>query len=413
MPPAKKYPCAQCGSEVELGGARVFAPAPCPACGATIRARTDFAGYRLGDPIARSGLAVLFHATDPVTGVEFALKLIRPPRGTEPEDLGRFVAETRAVALLDHPQCARTFGAGVEEGLAWVATELLTGGSLGGRLAAVRQLGEAETLTYGLQAASVLAAAHAAGLTHHDIEPNNIVFDEAATLKVTDFGQAVFYERLSDEVGIIWGQPALVGPERLGRAKEDELTDIYGLGATLFCALTGAPPYGGEAHGQILFDRMGGDPIRIENHVRPIHTATAAVLNRMLSASRGRRFQSWEEVIEHLTRAHSEVTGRAAPPTPTPHPAPAPAPRIAPAEIPPAPALPASGKAPIVQEPRTTGLFALGMFAAIVCVLAFLGWKQWFAPKLRLPARAEAPIVPAAAAIVSTPSDPESTRGNR
>ena len=362
-----------------------------------MRARSDFAGYRLGEPIARSGLAVLFHATDPVTGVEFALKLIQPPSRSEPEDLGRFVAETRAAAALEHPHCARIFGAGVEEGLAWVATELLTGGSLAGRLAAVRRLGEAETLTDGLQAASALAAAHAAGLTHHDLEPNNLMFDEAATLKVTDFGQAVFYERLSDEVGVVWGRPAFVAPERLGRAKEDELTDIYGLGATLFCALTGAPPYNGEAHGQMLFDRMGSEPIRIEDHVRPIHTATAAVLNRMLTASRGRRFQSWEEVIEDLTRAHTELTGRAAPPDPEPHPVHAPAPRIVPPDISSVPAPPANSKAPVAHTTRAASLFALAMFAAIICVLGFLGWKQWFAPKPRVPSLAPAPIAPVAA----------------
>jgi serine/threonine protein kinase len=316
---------------------------------------------------------------------------------SEPEDLGRFVAETRATAALEHPHCARIFGAGVEEGLAWIATELLTGGSLAGRLAAVRRLGETETLTFGLQAASALAAAHTAGLTHHDLEPNNLVFDEAATLKVTDFGQAVFYERLSDEVGVIWGRPAFVAPERLGRAKEDELTDIYGLGATLFCALTGTPPYNGEAHGQMLFDRMGSEPIRIEDHVRPIHTATAAVLNRMLTASRGRRVQSWEEVIEDLTRAHTELTGRAAPPDPEPHPVHAPAPRIVPPDISSVPALPANSKAPVAHTTRAASLFALAMFAAIICVLGFLGWKQWFAPKPRLPARAPAAIAPIAA----------------
>ncbi len=355
---------------------------------------------------------MLFHATDPVTGVEFALKLIQPPFGTEPEDLASFVEDARTSATLEHPHVARVFGAGVEEGLAWVAMELLTGGSLAGRLAAVRKLGEADTLTFGIQAASALAAANAAGLTHHDLATNNFVFDEAATLKITDFGQAIFYERLSSEVGIIWGRPAFVAPERLARSPEDAITDIYGLGTTLFCALTGTPPYDGEAHGQILFDRMSHEQIRVENHVRPIHAATAAVLNRMLSASRARRFQSWEEVIEHLTRAHAELTGRATPPAPATHPVHAPTPRISPAAIGLAPTLPPSATAPAPDASRFASLLTLAMLAAILGILGALGWKHWFAPKPRVAAvttplaRAATPHVPATVAETPQPRPP-------
>ena len=359
-----------------------------------MRARTDFAGYQLGEPFARSGLAMIFRATDPVTGVEFALKVIQPPFGTQPEDLSRFVAETRAATGLDHPHCVRVFGAGVEEGFAWVAMELLTGGSLTGRLAAVERMAEAAMLTVALQAASALAAAQAAGLTHHDIEPNNLVFDEGGVLKVTDFGQAVFYERASHDVGIIWGQPCFVAPERLARAEEDALTDIYGLGATLFRALTGEPPYGGEAHGQILFDRMGNETIRIENHVRPIHASTAAVLNRMLAASRARRFQSWKEVIEHLCRAHSDVTGRTSPPAPPESPpVRAPAPRITPSD----PALPLRKPAVAKTATRVSWLTLL----IVVAMLSLIGWAVWkyrFAPRVdsAAPAKLEGVALPPA-----------------
>ena len=145
--------------------------------------------------------------------------------------------------------------------------ELLTGGSLAGRLAGVGKLQEATVLSLACKRHQPRCR-ETAGLVHRHLEPHNLVFDEGGSLRITDFGQAIFYERASMMSGSFGGRPSFVPPERFSRADEDAQADIYGLGATLFRALTGEPPYGGEAHGQMLFDRMSHEPIRVEDHLR-------------------------------------------------------------------------------------------------------------------------------------------------
>ncbi len=312
----------------------MFVPLPCPHCGVVSRARDEIGGYHLHEVLARSGLGIILHAVDSA-GESLAVKLLQPPLAAESTDVEYFVSEVWALARLNHPNCLRIFATGVEQGTAWIAMEWLPHGSLADRLAERGRLRESEVLAIGVQAAGALGAAHAAGHQHRDLEPNNFVFADARTVKVTDFGQAALYQIAADDLGTMWGRTCYVSPERFRNEPEEAYSDIYSLGAVLFHALTGAPLLGGEPNGQNALDLIESGDVRVEGMVSPLHDKTALVLNRMLTSEPTQRFQYWSEVVTQLTQAGTLVARRDTPASPKPHPpvklvAPAPAPAARP-----------------------------------------------------------------------------------
>ena len=266
-----------------LRGAQIFVPLPCPSCGTVSRAREEIGGYHLHEMLKRSGLGIIFRAVDSA-GVSLAVKILQPALAAESTDIDYFVSEVWALARLNHPHCLRIFATGIEQGVAWIAMEWLAHGSLADRLFERGRLREAEVLSIGVQAASALGAAHAAGHTHRDLEPNNLVFADAHTVKVTDFGQAALYQLPADDLGTMWGRAWYVSPERLRNEPEEAHSDIYSLGATLFHALTGTPLHGGEPNGQITLELIESGEVRVEDFVSPLNERTALVLNRMLAS---------------------------------------------------------------------------------------------------------------------------------
>lgn len=303
-----------------LCGAQVFVPLPCPQCGRVSRARGEIAGYQLYEVLARSGLGIILRAVDPA-GMPLAVKLLQPPLASEPSDIEYFASEVWAIARLNHPHCLRIFATGVEQGTAWIAMEWLSHGSLADRLAERGRLREAEVLAIGVQAAAALGAAHAAGHHHRDLEPNNLVFADPRTLKITDFGQAALYQIAADDLGTMWGRACYVSPERLRAEPEEAHSDIYSLGAVLFHALTGGALHDGELHAQLVLDLVDAGDVRVEGLVTPLHDKTALVLNRMLTSEPAQRYQDWSEVSAQLTQAGTLVARRDAPSLPTPPPA--------------------------------------------------------------------------------------------
>jgi serine/threonine protein kinase len=303
-----------------LSGAQVFVPRPCPACGAIARARAEIAGYRLHEILARSGLGAIFRAEDR-SGAALAVKLLQPPLAAESTDVEYFASEVWALARLNHPNCLRIFATGVEHGVAWIAMEWLAHGSLAARLRERGRLREAEVLAIGAQAAAALGAAHAAGHPHRDVEPNNLVFADAHTVKLTDFGQAALYQLAADDLGTMWGRAWYVSPERLRNEPEEAYSDIYALGSVLFHALTGTPLHGGEPHGQYTLEMIENGDVRVEETISTLHERTVSVLNRMLASEPAQRFQHWSEVMAQLSQAGTLVARRDAAQTRPPAPA--------------------------------------------------------------------------------------------
>ncbi|MEZ6183572.1 MAG: protein kinase [Planctomycetota bacterium] len=219
-------------------------PAPSTSDSATPR---TFGRYVLHQVIGRGGMGEVWRAFDPQLGREVALKLLRagqiPARRAE-----RFRREAQALAQLQHPHVIRIHDAGEAAGRAYLVMELVDGGSLQTRLAQRGPLAPRVAAGLILQLARALAVAHAAGILHRDVKPDNVLLRADGSPVLTDFGLALAEEdRRLTQTGAFVGTPGYLAPEQGSGARvtaSDPRGDVYSLGATLYACLTGAPPHG-------------------------------------------------------------------------------------------------------------------------------------------------------------------------
>jgi len=203
--------------------------------------------YRLEARIAVGGVGDVWRATDLVLGRPVAVKLLRPEYAQHPETLARFEAEARHAASVTHPGIAQVYDYG-EAGAAespYLVMELVDGPSLAGVLAA-GPLEPCYAMDVLAQAATGLAAAHAAGLVHRDVKPANLLVGRDNQVKITDFGIA--YAAGSAPItrtGVLVGTPAYLAPERAAGGPATPASDLYSLGVVGYHCLTGQPPFSG------------------------------------------------------------------------------------------------------------------------------------------------------------------------
>jgi WD40 repeat protein len=211
--------------------------------------------YEIRRELGRGGMGVVYEARQMSLNRPVALKLVQagPLAGTA--DLRRFRNEAEAVALLDHPNIVPIYEVGEHEGQHYFSMKLVPGGSLVPLLgrypadpkAAARLVAEA---------AEAVAHAHARGVLHRDLKPDNILVDADGHPYLTDFGIA---RRLADDsdltrTGVPLGTPKYMAPEQADnrRGSITTATDVYGLGAVLYALLTGRPPFTGDHLADIL-----------------------------------------------------------------------------------------------------------------------------------------------------------------
>lgn len=202
--------------------------------------------YELLGEIARGGMGVVFRAKHTTLQRLAAVKMILSGGLASDLELKRFLTEAEAVATLDHPGIVSIYEIGRHEGRPFFAMALIEGGSLASRLAKA-PLPAREAAQIIAETADAIEYAHSRGVLHRDLKPANILLDGDGRPKVTDFGLARRTDSEDDltRTGQILGTPGFMSPEQaLGRGKHvGPACDIYSLGAVLYAALTGRPPF--------------------------------------------------------------------------------------------------------------------------------------------------------------------------
>ena len=201
--------------------------------------------YTVEREIGRGGAARVYLATDP-SGREVALKVLLPQlSATVAAD--RFLREVRYITRLDHPHIARLVDSGEDEWLIWYVMDHVPGPTLRQHLTRVRRLSTGDTLRIAQDMLSALACAHAQGIVHRDVKPENIVLSPGGAVLV-DFGIAkAVADAGSDRLtrsGFAVGTSAYMSPEQVGGIDGiDARSDFYSLACVLYECLTGRPPY--------------------------------------------------------------------------------------------------------------------------------------------------------------------------
>ena len=200
--------------------------------------------YRVVRTLGRGGFGVVLEAEDRTLARRVALKLLQADLA-DGEVLRRFEREARLTAALRHPHVVRLYAHGVDEGQAWIAYELVTGGTLGQRLRAAGPQAPEQVLRWGRQAADALQAAHEAGVVHRDVKPENLLLRESGELVLADFGIARS-SRTGTMVtpdGLVLGTPASMAPELLLGELPTPASDQFALAASLYHLATGESVY--------------------------------------------------------------------------------------------------------------------------------------------------------------------------
>lgn len=291
---------------VRTAGLEPFSKLPCPECGAQLRVERVFENYEVVEPLGTGGMGSVYKARDTRLNRFVALKLLRKEFAGDASFTAKLQVEARITASINHPHVVEVFSVGEDHGQFYVVMELVGGGSLDDRMEDEKRISELETLEVGLQVAKGLQAALKAGLIHRDIKPGNILFADAQTAKIVDFGLALLAEQRAETAGgEIWGTPYYVAPERLTGVPEDFRSDLYSLGATLFHAVAGRPTFEDETLSALELKKLKANPVPLKKIAPDVSDETAAVIDRMLRPEPAGRQSSYKVLIDELQSARA------------------------------------------------------------------------------------------------------------
>ncbi|ROP36481.1 serine/threonine-protein kinase [Saccharothrix texasensis] len=277
--------------------------------------RTIAGRYRLTERIGTGGMGVVWRAEDQRLRRIVAVKELLSRTGFDQESIDRAVREGRIAARLSHPNVIALYDVVEYDGHPWLIMEYLPSRSLATVMSERGTLPAEEVARLGVQLADGLAAAHRAGVTHRDVKPGNVLVTEFGTVKVTDFGTS----RATDEAtvtasGLLVGTPAYLAPEVARGGKGEFPADVFALGATLYAALEGTPPFGVDGNTIALLHRVADGRFPPPRNAGPL----TPVLMRLLDTDPETR-PSMPEAADMLRDVRFDgPTPPPAPPSPTP-----------------------------------------------------------------------------------------------
>ncbi|MFI8931761.1 serine/threonine-protein kinase [Streptomyces sp. NPDC053474] len=321
--------------------------------------------FQLIEELGRGGMGVVWRAVDTLLGREVAVKHVRGPgQGATPLDTkatARLLREARAAAKLNHPGAVTVYDVVRSGAEVVIVMELVRGTTLAALVAREGPLPPARAASIGAQLAEVLGAAHALGVIHRDVKPENVMLLAGGRVKLADFGIA----RLSSEVTTttsVFGTPAYMAPEQI-RGTPVPATDLWALGVTLFHAVEGVSPFARPAAVESIAAVLSDPAPR----PRRAGSALTAVLDSLLAKNPEDRPHVAQAAAELRQIAEGRATTLLAAPTAPRRPAPVasvspvPAPLPTPPRMPPwRPARPASLAYPVL--PGLLGLGTVGLW---------------------------------------------------
>jgi serine/threonine-protein kinase len=276
--------------------------------------------YRVESSIGRGGMGSVWKARDEIDGTLVALKLIGAEHAASEKFRRRFLHESRAASLLDHPSLARVLDSGDADGTLYIAFALLEGEPLA-QVLAKGPLSSGRAVALGLCLADALAHAHRRGVLHRDISSRNVVVGGEGRVWLIDFGLALLEgESRVTTADTLLGTLPYLSPEALVQSTDDPRSDLYALGVVLYEMLTGVLPFGAERREALVYRILHDDPPPPRSYQPAIPESLERIVMRLLAKRAGDRYADAEGLCAALrdvaTAPGAAANGADEPPAP-------------------------------------------------------------------------------------------------
>ncbi len=282
--------------------------------------------YVIRSLIGEGGMGQVFLARDRRLERDVAIKFLTGELSDDDKRRERFFREAKSASALNHPNILTVHEIGDHGDSHFIVTEYVRGETLKSKLLAGRMEPD-EAIAVALQIASALAAAHAAGIVHRDIKPDNVMIREDRIVKVLDFGIAKLDPTVSSDVdteaetrveaatlpGMIVGTPQYMSPEQARGLRVDSRSDIFSFGVVLYEMLTGEPPFRGATNMDILGAVLKDDPEPLNEAVPEVSADLARVVEKTLRKDREMRYQHIKDLMIDLGDARKTLDSEPAP----------------------------------------------------------------------------------------------------
>src|SRR5512138_2691379 len=260
--------------------------------------------YFVERELGRGGMAVVYLARDVALDRPVAIKLLPPALASSADLRSRFLREARTAAQLSHPHIVPIHAVEEHASVVFFVMGYVDGETLGERVRRAGPLSPTDAMRVMQEVAWALAHAHARGLVHRDVKPDNILLErESGRAMVTDFGIARAAESTTPADGIVLGTPQYMSPEQARGDPVAGRSDLYSLGATFFFAVTGRLPIEAPTAAALVVRLTTAAAPSVTSVRAALPTTLARVIDRCLDATPGGRFAFAGELAETLRTA--------------------------------------------------------------------------------------------------------------
>ena len=278
--------------------------------------------YRILERLGAGGMGEVYLAEDLKLGRKVAIKVLSEEYTTSRDRLSRFELEACAASALNHPNILTIYEVGDDDGRHYIATEYIDGTTLRRKLAA-DHLETRQLLDIAVQVASALEEAHAAGIVHRDIKPDNIMLRRNGLVKVLDFGLAKLTESSIDrtpsdgeastrvlvhtDAGVVMGTSHYMSPEQARGKPVDARTDIWSLGVLMYEMVAGRVPFEGETSTDVIVASTQKEPPPLARFAPEVPAELDWIVTKALRKAKDERYQTVKELITDLKRLKQKL----------------------------------------------------------------------------------------------------------
>lgn len=267
----------------------------------------DFVGkilddrYRIKSIIGHGGMAVVFCAEDTVMNRVVAIKVLKTDSEDPEKAILRFINESKAVAMLSHPNIVNIYDVNVKDEIKYIVMEYVEGTTLKEYLAKVGRINWKEALHYTEQILRGLAQAHERGVVHRDVKPQNILLLKDGTIKVTDFGIAKVHKNdtITDGESAI-GTVHYISPEQAEGKDVTSASDIYSVGVMLYEMVTGKLPFNAESLVSVALMHITDEAALPKDIVPSLPDGLQFIILQAMAKDPDMRFESCDEMISYI-----------------------------------------------------------------------------------------------------------------